>query len=372
MPGRAMLIAMDQALTQSIIRHGPRGNSSPMRLILRARKAGHAYRVGGRSAASVGRFRRVVAAAAGTVVILQTAACGFATTTGRVSDLAGAESALGRPVELVRGRIRSLDHPEFDHAGAQSALWTPLTMLEEGRAGIYFLEPYDPNRIPVLFVPGISGTPRDFRRMIQELDRSRFQAWVFQYPSGMRLESIVRLLRQVLDDLQRQHRFDTLFLTAHSVGGLIGRGYAHAARGEDEPAMVLVTFSSPWEGHPWAAVGTQLMFAPVPSWVDLSPASEFLVSLRRPIRRRGHRFSHYVFFGYQRDFSLLLSQSSDGVVPLASQLPVWLQDQAARYWGYDATHVGILSQEAAIERYNALLRCEADRLATTRSSPPCR
>jgi len=232
-------------------------------------------------------------------------------------------------------------------------------------AGIHLLEPYDPRRIPVLFVHGIGGTPQDFRVMLDGLDRNRFQAWVFQYPTGPRLHTASRALRTALAELQRKHRVDALFIVAHSMGGLVSRSYLVDALRDDDggPARLLVTLSSPWEGHAWAQVGAQLMPGAPGSWTDLSPASDFLVALRKPLQQ----VPHYVFFGYRRSPSLLTSQSSDGAIVLSSQLPGWIQEQAERCWGYDADHVGILSHPAAIRRFNSLLASEADRLRANRT-----
>jgi pimeloyl-ACP methyl ester carboxylesterase len=242
-------------------------------------------------------------------------------------------------------------------------------MLEDIGAGIYFLEPYDPKRIPVLFVHGIGGTPRDFQNMIESLDRSRFQVWVFHYPTGLRLPAVARILRSLVDDLHRKHGFDALFITAHSAGGLVSRGYLRSILGDgDHPFVKLfVTFSSPWEGHRWAAVGTQYALSPVPSWFDLSPGSDFLTSLREPLQHLGRPIPHHVFYGFRRTPSIVMTESSDGVVAVASQLPLWVQEQAERCWGFDADHVEILSNGAALKQYALLLRLEADRV--TRSHP---
>ena len=300
-----------------------------------------------------------------------TTACVFAPWSDPVPDVAHAEAALGHPLTLASGQVRSLDHPDFERSAADRALWAPLGMLEKGDAGIFFLQPYDPERIPVLFVPGIGGTPRDFRRMIESLDSSRFQAWVFNYPSGFRAESIVDLLHDVLDEIAQKYCFDTLFMTAHSLGGLISYSYIKAGLPETERVKVLVTFSSPWMGYSWAAVGTQNMTSPVPSWSDLSPGSNFLISLREPTPRDTHAPLHFVFFGYQRHTSLLTTESSDGLISIASQLPPWVQDRAERYWGFNATHVGLLSDDAALKRYNELLAYQADAVLPHRLAPGC-
>ncbi|WP_156346379.1 hypothetical protein [Verrucomicrobium spinosum] len=41
-----------------------------------------------------------------------------------------------------------------------SGLWRPLGFLSGNTLGLYFTEPYDPGRIPVVFVYGIGGGPR--------------------------------------------------------------------------------------------------------------------------------------------------------------------------------------------------------------------
>ena len=230
---------------------------------------------------------------------------------------------------------------------------------ERAGAGIQFLEPYDPKRIPVLFVHGIGGTPQDFRDMLDGLDRTRFQAWVFRYPTGLRLRTASRALHVAIAELQRKHRVDALFIVAHSMGGLVSRGYlADALRDEGRgPARLLVTFSSPWEGNEWAQAGARFMPGAPGVWTDLSPASDFLVALRKPVPR----VPHYVFYGYRRGPSLLTQQSSDGAITLSSQIPPWIQEQAERCWGFDADHVGVLSHRAVLERLNALLASEADR-----------
>lgn len=277
-------------------------------------------------------------------------------------DLSRAEAGLRHPVELAAGETRSLDHPDFEPDVAARALWSPRDMLRNRRAGIFFIEPYDPQRIPVLFVHGIRGTPRNFRPLIESLDRSRFQAWVFSYPTGLRTESAVALLRLALEEIERKHRFETLFIAAHSLGGLVSYGYVKAGFPDSVRVKMLATFATPWMGNEWAAVGARNLPSPVPVWIDLSPESAFLASLREPPARDTNLPPHYVFFGFGRELSLLSTECTDGVISLASQLPSWIQDRAAAYWGYDATHAGILSDHEARQRFQLVIQSVADRL----------
>lgn len=315
------------------------------------------------------RHGGVIALTLALLVVTQLSACGRTLSPRAAPDLAGPQSAAEHSFYFTAGRIRALSHPHFEHTQARVGLWEPLAMLEEIGAGIYFLEPYDPKRIPILFVHGIGGTPRDFRTMIESLDRSRFQAWVFHYPTGLRLPVVARILHGLVDDLRSKHGFDALFITAHSAGGLVSRGYLRSKldRGDHPFVKLFVTFSSPWDGHRWAAVGAQYAISPVPSWFDLSPGSDFLTSLREPLQHHGRPIPHHVFYGFRRSTSILMTESSDGVVAVASQLPLWVQEQAERCWGFDADHVEILSNGAALKQYALLLGLEADRL--TRSHP---
>ena len=301
------------------------------------------------------------------IAVTVTPACSSLPWLDSVPDLPHAEAAVGHPLDLALGQIRSLDHPDFSQAAADSALWAPLAMLRKGSAGIFFQEPYDPQRIPVLFVPGVRGSPRNFRYMIETLDRSRFQVWLFNYPSGFRIESVATLLHDLLAELERKYRYDTLFITAHSAGGLVTQSYLKSNFSEGALVKLLVSFSTPWMGNSLAGVGSRNPLVTVPSWKDLTPDSDFLISLRKPTQTDFPLPPHYVFFGYRRDPSLLTTASSDSVISVASQVPPWIQDQSERYWGYDTTHIGILSNALVLRRYKALLESAANCLRWKRS-----
>ena len=55
---------------------------------------------------------------------------------------------------------------------------------------------FDPDKIPVLFVHGIGGTPLDWKYLAKGLDRHRFQPWFYYYPSGLRLNLVSGLLHE--------------------------------------------------------------------------------------------------------------------------------------------------------------------------------
>ena len=275
-----------------------------------------------------------------------------------------------RGIQFHIGEVRALDDSEFAPDIGSEGMWRPLETLERHGGGVYFVEPYDPEKIPILFVHGMGGTPRDFETLLAGLDHGRFQAWFFSYPSGFRLERVANVLRLLMTETKKKYPFDDLFVVAHSMGGLVCRAALLAAldAGEAKSVRLFVTFATPWEGHPSAATGIKWMpNSAVPSWFDMTPESEFLVSLRRPLEHDGRVIPHYVFFGFDRTRGGLGDTSSDGTVPLSSQLPEWIQDQAVKYWGYNDDHVGILDDEKSLRRFYRLLGEQAD--ATRPTNP---
>jgi len=133
-------------------------------------------------------------------------------------------------------------------------------------------EPYDPKRIPVLFVSGAGGNPWEWRAQIDALDHSRYQPWVFVYPSGQRLANSVAVLERCITALQREYGFVRLYVTAHSMGGLLARDFIQRYAG---PVPVFVSLVTPWRGLRAAAWGVARSPAVIPSRVDMQPDSAF-------------------------------------------------------------------------------------------------
>src|SRR5262249_23935727 len=57
------------------------------------------------------------------------------------------------------------------------------------RAGLQTLEPYQPGKIPIVFIHGLLGSPLTWAPMYNDLQadpevRRRFQFWLYFYPTG--------------------------------------------------------------------------------------------------------------------------------------------------------------------------------------------
>src|SRR5690606_3890276 len=108
--------------------------------------------------------------------------------------------SLYNPLKISRIRLRGKQRTlaadftaPLAHLPRRSEFWAGLqAMLDIERylhnAGLHRLEPFDRDRIPVIFVHGLASTPQMWLDVINELNsqpefRERYQAWVFRYPS---------------------------------------------------------------------------------------------------------------------------------------------------------------------------------------------
>ena len=241
-------------------------------------------------------------------------------------------------------------------------LWKPLEFIFDVGPGIYFREPYDPARIPVLFVHGIDGTPRNFESLVDQLDRTRFQAWFYYYPSGVGLPGLGRHLDKVVASLAAHHGVPRVFVVAHSMGGLVARSFIlhHYDTRKRHEVELFVSISTPWNGHDAARRGVEYAPVVVYSWRDVATGSDFLRDLfwadaEATVRRRlPDEVPFHLFFGHHRA-QWRPGTSGDGTVSVASQLRPEAQDEARAIRGFDAGHVNILQRPETAALLNAIL-----------------
>ena len=249
------------------------------------------------------------------------------------------------------GEIASLSDPRFDEAIANDGLWRPFDFLFKGHPGVYFLGAYQSDKIPVLFVHGINGTPQNFRTLIDRLDRSRFQPWVYYYPGGASLGNVADHLSQTMRKLQVQYGFQKFVVVAHSMGGLVSRGFIQRYRADGGAQIPLfISIATPFDGHKAAESGKK---APrvVRVWIDMAPNSEYLQS----IYKGDLGVPHQLLFTFRQGGGLFGAEANDGVVSVASQLRPAAQQNAVRIEGFNETHMGVLESKEVSQRVNGLL-----------------
>ena len=105
----------------------------------------------------------------------------------------------------------------------------------EGNAGLYMLQPYQKDKIPVVFVHGLMSSPHTWLPMLNGLMgdpelRKRYQFWFFQYPTGnpvlysaSLLRGALAKVRQAYDPQGTNASFERMVLVSHSMGGLLSK-----------------------------------------------------------------------------------------------------------------------------------------------------
>ncbi len=261
----------------------------------------------------------------------------------------------------VAGQVTTLSDPRFAREIGASGLWKTYDFLLQVGPGIYFLEPYDPKRIPVLFVHGAGGSPVEFDYLIGSLDRSRYQAWVAYYPSGASLDVLGKWMAQLFVRLRSQYGFERAAVVAHSMGGLVTREFLlyHHETGGDDAVKTYVTISSPLGGMEQAGKGIERSPVVLKAWYGLAPGGAFLDGLfysdvpKNTVRRRlPASMRYHLLFGYRGGGR---SGSSDGTVTLASELRAEAQEEAASVRGFDEDHTSVLRSKAVATRLGEIL-----------------
>ncbi|CAK1691398.1 Alpha/beta hydrolase family protein [Vibrio crassostreae] len=246
------------------------------------------------------------------------------------------------------GTVVDLSDPPFEKGNAKLGMWQPLTFLLEDNAGLYFLSEYDPNKIPILFVHGINATALDFAPLIEKVDQSKYQIWVFNYPSGLSLALNSKGLNNLLHTVVSEYKNQQLHVVAHSMGGLIVTNSIRQCRIGQLCDFVssVTTISSPFGGVESAKQGVEYSPVVMPAWVDLNPEGKFIADLF--IDNNKVQIPHFLAFGYNSG-ELFNTSSNDGVISLSSQLSRPAQLNAEQILGYDENHLSILDNDDLFE-----------------------
>lgn len=247
------------------------------------------------------------------------------------------------------GTIRSLDDPLFDENVTTIGMYDPAAFNEKAPTMFYALEEDVPHKIPVVFVHGIGGSSRAFLPIVNRLDRRKYKPWFFYYPSGGDLEQLGSIFYKIfisgkIASTQRM----PMIIVAHSMGGLVVREALNKYNDSKEENRIglFVTIATPFGGHPAAAAGEKHGLIVLPSWRDVNPDSLFIRKLyRKPLPES---INHHLIYAYQNSDVIKLSENSDGVVPLSSQLYPVAQKQSQDQFGFNSNHTSILENDEMI------------------------
>ena len=250
------------------------------------------------------------------------------------------------------GDITDLDDERFSEEYGTKSFWEPYLFFKQFGGNIYFLEKYDPEKTPILFIHGATGTPKGWKYLVDNIDRTRFQPWFFYYPTGARIDSMAYLLLWKLTNLQTKYQFNKIYITAHSMGGLIARSFI-VNYGQQFPYVKLfISLATPWGGDRMAEYGVQQSPVVIPSWIDMQPEGDFIKSLYR--KKMDESISFYMFYGYKGSRNPFRS-NNDGTITLSSVLDFRPQSEATMNYAFNEDHASILFSKDMLAQYNSIL-----------------
>lgn len=259
------------------------------------------------------------------------------------------EVITGLNIPIALGDIADLSDPRFSAERGEEGLWQPADFPVSSGIGIYFLEKYDPSRIPVLFVYGAAGSPQDWNTFFSKIDRKKYQPWFFYYPTGRRLDEMGGALNRGVETLHEYYGFKRLDVVAHSMGGMVARSFVVKNVLEDGNRYItkFVTISTPWGGHEAAAMGVKRAPEVVPSWRDMATNSKFQKDLYA--KNLGRKVEHLLIYGTKSSKSMVLPDANDGTVSVESQTFAPIMAVAIYFKSFYSDHVGILSNPEVIQ-----------------------
>ena len=139
---------------------------------------------------------------------------------------------------------------ELDNLALQNVI-LPDRLSEE--TGFYFLEPYDPEKIPLVLVHGLVSSPAAFKETINSLIpdpwfRQHYQIWLYNYPTGNPWTYSASRFREKMHEVCAYARskgdsrnLDRMVVVGHSMGGVI----THASIVNPGTAFYDAQFSKP-------------------------------------------------------------------------------------------------------------------------------
>ncbi len=252
----------------------------------------------------------------------------------------------------LAGAIIDLDDELFSEEHGSKGYWEGISFFKEFGGNIYFLEEYDPQKIPILFIHGATGTPKGWKYFVDNIDRTRFQPWFFYYPSGARIQGMSQLLLWKLENLKSKYNFEQLYITAHSMGGLVARSFIMDSSARFPYVKLFVSLATPWGGDGMAEYGVEQSPAVVPCWIDMQPESAFIQSLYRT--KMPETISFYMFFGHQGSRNPFRS-NNDETIAFSSLLDRRAQSEAKMNYAFNEDHESIIYSKAVLDQYNAII-----------------
>lgn len=182
------------------------------------------------------------------IVFPATAILHFGSANGTTAGSRSVTLAFYNPAQASTARIGSVDVPVAADLTAPFAYLIARTdLVKIGRTGLFtyrkatahrglfLLQPYDPNKIPVIMIHGLASSPLAWMELTNDLAghpklRHAYQFWHYMYPTGLPFLYSANQFRKSLEDLRytldptgRDAALQSMVIVAHSLGGLLAK-----------------------------------------------------------------------------------------------------------------------------------------------------
>ncbi len=127
-----------------------------------------------------------------------------------------------------------LSQPEMDDSKISTLGFLQPEKIKK-LTGLYMLEPFRADKIPVVMVHGLWSSPATWMEMFNDLRsdpvmRANYQFWFYLYPSGQpfwfsaaQMREDMLAMRKSLDPQRQEPALDQMVLVGHSMGGLVSK-----------------------------------------------------------------------------------------------------------------------------------------------------
>ena len=143
------------------------------------------------------------------------------------------------PTKRNRARLANKERSLRADFGAPLAFYPDPWLVEyaalidaaryEDIEGLYLVQPYDPDKIPVILVHGLMSIPQMWLPVMNQIEsdpelRGKFQFWTFGYPTGDPEAFLALGLRNSLRRAYQTYpRTKDMVMVSYSLGGLVGK-----------------------------------------------------------------------------------------------------------------------------------------------------
>lgn len=253
------------------------------------------------------------------------------------------------------GKYITLKSHIFSAKSMMTGIMRPEKFASVYGVSIFLTGPHQQGRMPVVLVHGHSHGPRPFEKLVQSLDRERFEPWIVLYPSGQILKWTVSMFRDSLADQCQSQGVSEVAVLGYSLGGIVTRkALGVQLDGVQMPSVPLYVGVAPAYGGIKGNLGIEKPSFSPPSWDDIEADSPFVEDLfEDPLPEET---SMHIIYGVLEEGLDRIPGPDDGALSEESLARPEAVAEAHSVTVLDGVeHGDIISHPRTLETVNALL-----------------